>query len=53
MDDAAPILVIVLMVIRGLIAKLIGTNAGQILVSMVARATMALLHIIALASMVL
>lgn len=53
MDDAAPILAIVSMVIRGLIAKLIGMNAGQILVLMVARATMVLLHIIALASTVL
>lgn len=47
MDDAAPILVTALTVTRGLIAKSIGTNAGQILVSMVAHATTALPHIIA------
>lgn len=52
MNDIALILVIVSMVTRGSIAKLIGTNAGQILVLMVAHATTALPHIIALASTV-
>lgn len=45
--NAAPILVIALTVTRGLIAKLIGTNAGQIPVLMVAHAMTALPHIIA------
>jgi len=42
----ALILVTASMVIRGLIVKLIGTNVGQILVLMVAHATMVLPHII-------
>lgn len=52
MNDIALIPVIASTVTRGLIAKLTGTNAGQILVLMVAHATTELPHIIALASTV-